>query len=180
LAAFELKGSQAKVIDIAVKYGYHSPDAFTRAFQKLHGMTPTEARSGAQTLKAYPEMTFQLTIKGGNEMNYRIENKAPFRIVGIKKRVPIVFHGINPEIAAMWKTLNNEMITQLKTLSNMEPQGLLQASVNFSESRMEEKGELDHYIGLATTQQCPDHSVQLEVPASTWAVFEAAGPFPET
>ncbi|MBU8787903.1 AraC family transcriptional regulator [Bacillus glycinifermentans] len=180
LAAFELKDGGAKVIDIAVKYGYDSPDAFTRAFQKLHGITPTEARRGAHTLKAYPKMTFQLTIKGGSEMNYRIEEKCAFRIVGIRKRVPIVFRGINPEIAAMWKTLNEESIAQLKGLSNAEPIGLLQASANFSEGRIEEKGELDHYIGAATTKECPDHFEQLEVPALTWAVFEAAGPFPDT
>ncbi|WP_270573243.1 AraC family transcriptional regulator [Bacillus glycinifermentans] len=180
LAAFELNDSGAKVIDIAVKYGYDSPDAFTRAFQKLHGITPTEARCGAHTLKAYPKMTFQLTIKGGSEMNYRIEEKGAFQIVGIRKRVPIVFRGINPEIAAMWKTLNKESIAQLKRLSNVEPIGLIQASANFSEGRMEEKGELDHYIGAATTKKCPDHFEQLEVPALTWAVFEAAGPFPDT
>ena len=68
-----------------MKYGYHSPDAFTRAFQKLHGITPTEARHDISTLKAYPPMTFQLTIRGGNEMNYRIVEKKAFRIVGIKK-----------------------------------------------------------------------------------------------
>ena len=116
LAAFELKNTKRKVIDIAVKYGYHSPDAFTRAFQKLHGITPTEARHDISTLKAYPPMTFQLTIRGGNEMNYRIVEKKAFRIVGIKKRVPVVFHGINPDIASMWKTLSSENIDELKEL----------------------------------------------------------------
>src|SRR4051812_38483037 len=59
--------------------------------QSLHGVTPSEARNNRQSLKAYPRMTFQLSIKGGNEMNYRIEEKEAFRIVGIKKRVPIIF-----------------------------------------------------------------------------------------
>jgi Uncharacterized protein conserved in bacteria len=94
--------------------------------------------------------------------------------------VPIIFHGVNPEIASMWETLNNETINELKKLSNVKPLGLLSASVNFSEGRMEEKGELDHYIGVATTRECPDNLAQLEVPASTWAVFEAVGPFPDT
>ncbi|SEN22045.1 AraC family transcriptional regulator [Lihuaxuella thermophila] len=180
LAAFELINSDKKVIDIAIKYGYSSPDSFTRAFQSLHGVTPSEARMNGQLLKAYPRMTFQLSIKGGSEMNYRIEEKDAFRIVGIKKRVPIIFHGVNPEIAAMWKSLNDEMIDQLKKLSNVKPLGLLQASANFSEGRMEEKGELDHYIGVATTKECPGNLAKLEVPASTWAVFEAVGPFPDT
>lgn len=180
LAAFELKDSNIKVIDVAIKYNYSSPDSFTRAFQNLHGITPSEAKKNGSSLKAFPKMTFQLSIKGGNEMNYRIEEKEAFHIVGIKERVPIIFHGVNPKIAAMWESLNDETIRKLKELSNVTPLGLLTASVNFSEGRMEEKRQLDHYIGVATTKDCPDHLVQLEVPAGTWAVFEAVGPFPDT
>ncbi|NLS41061.1 AraC family transcriptional regulator [Bacillus subtilis] len=180
LAAFELKDSHAKVIDIAIKYGYNSPDSFTRAFQNLHGVNPSKARLNGHSLKAYPKMTFQLSIKGGSEMNYRIEEKEAFRIVGITKRVPIIFKGIHPEIAAMWESLDEEAISELKAISNVAPLGLINASTNFSEGRAEEKGELDHYIGAATTKQCPNHLSQLEVPASTWAVFEAIGSFPDT
>lgn len=180
LAAFELKDSNIKVIDVAIKYNYSSPDSFTRAFQNLHGITPSEAKKSGSSLKVFPKMTFQLSIKGGNEMNYRIEEKEAFHIVGIKERVPIIFHGVNPKIAAMWESLNDETIRELKELSNVTPLGLLSASVNFSEGRMEEKGQLDHYIGVATTKDCPHHLVQLEVPAGTWAVFEAVGPFPDT
>lgn len=180
LAAFEIINSDMRVIDVAIKYGYSSPDSFTRAFQNLHGITPSEARINGQLLKAYPRMTFQLSIKGGSEMNYRIEEKDAFRIVGIKKRVPIIFKGVNPEIEAMWKSLKHETIKQLKNLSDVEPLGLIQASTNFSEDRMEEKGGLDHYIGVATTEECPDNLTQLEVPALTWAVFEVVGPFPDT
>lgn len=113
-------------------------------------------------------------------MNYRIVGKGSFHIIGIKKRVPIIFNGVNPEIAAMGKSLDGETIQKLKDLSNVEPLGLLSASANFSEGRMEEKGELDHYIGAATTKECPDGLTALQVPASTWAVFQAIGPFPDT
>ncbi|MGG5794658.1 AraC family transcriptional regulator [Bacillus nitratireducens] len=179
LAAFELKDSNAKVIDVAIKYGYNSPDSFTRAFQNLQGITPSEARSTSRSLKAYSPMTFQLSIQGGNEMNYRIEEKGPFQIIGIQKRVPIVFNGVNEEIASMWKSLDSQSTDILKSLSNIEPTGIISASTNFSEGRMEEKGELDHYIGVATTKTCPEQFTQLEVLASTWAIFEAVGPFPD-
>lgn len=180
LAALELTNSRMKIIDVAIKYGYSSPDSFTRAFYSLHGVTPSEARNNGQQLKTYPSMTFQLSIRGGDEMNYRIEQKEAFNIVGIKKRVPIIFEGENPEITAIWRSLSMDSIDRLKKISNVEPLGMIQASTNFTEGRMEEKGELDQYIGVATTQKCPEGLSNLEVPPLTWAVFESTGPFPST
>ncbi|PYZ94713.1 AraC family transcriptional regulator [Salipaludibacillus keqinensis] len=180
LAAFALENSNRRIIDIAVTYGFHSADSFARAFQKVHGITPSAARNHGHPLKAYPPMTFQLTIEGGNEMNYRIVEKKSFRIAGMMKRVPIIFSGVNPEIEKMWKELDSQSIKELKSLSNVEPKGIISASTNFSEERMEEKGGLDHFIGVATSSMRPDHFNILEVPATTWAVFEAIGPFPET
>ena len=113
-------------------------------------------------------------------MNYRLGEQEAFRIVGIKKRVPIIFNGVNPEIAAMWQSLNDEIIYTLKELSNVKPLGIISGSANFSEGRMKEEGELDHYIGVATTNKCPVNLTSLEVAASTWAVFKAIGPFPDT
>ncbi len=180
LAAFELQSGEERVLDLALKYGYDSADAFTRAFRQLHHVTPSEARRGGHPLKAYPPMTFRLTIQGGNQMNYRIVEKQAFRVVGIMQRVPIVFNGVNPDIAAMWQSLDMDKIGIMKGMSNTDPIGLISASTNFSEERMEHKGGLDHYIGSATTLSAPDGWASLEVPASTWAVFESVGKFPDT
>lgn len=180
LAGLELGSSHARIIDIAIKYGYASPDSFARAFQSMHGILPSEAKTRGSLLKAYPRMTFQLTVQGGNEMNYRLVEKEAFRIVGLKKRVNLVFHGVNPEIAEMAKSLDPETIGLLKGLSNTDPRGIISASVNFSEGRLNEQGQLDHYIGVATTLEGPKHLAALEVPSLTWAVFEAIGTFPDT
>ncbi|MBC8589930.1 AraC family transcriptional regulator [Wansuia hejianensis] len=180
LAALDLKDKDLRIIDVAVKYGYNSADSFSRAFHSMHGILPSEARSENTQLKAYPRMTFQLSIKGGCEMKYRIVEKEPFRLIGFKKRVPIIFEGVNPEIAKMTELITPEVIKQLKAISNVEPIGIISASTNFSEGRMEEKGELDHYIGVATSSaEIADFDV-LEIDASDWAVFESIGPFPET
>ncbi len=142
LAAFELKDRSAKVIDIAIKYGYHSPDSFARAFQHLHGIRPSEAKHNGHSLKAYPRMTFQLSIKGGNEMNYRIEEKEAFCIVGIKKRVPIIFKGVNPDIASMWESLDEETINELKELSNTTPLDSLVHPQTFLKAVQRRRGSL--------------------------------------
>jgi len=180
LAALDLKDKSLRIIDVAVRYGYDSADSFSRAFHSIHGILPSDVRNSNIQLKAYPRMAFQLSIKGGCEMNYRIVEKGPFKIVGFKKRVPISFNGINPEIAQMTELLTPEIIKQLKALSNVEPTGIISASTNFSEGRMEEKGELDHYIGVATSSDKTAEFDVLKVEDSTWAVFESIGPFPET
>ncbi len=180
LAAFELKNDNVKVIDIAIKYGYNSTDSFSRAFSSLHGILPSEVKKENIQIKAYPKMTFQLTIKGVEAMNYRIVKKEPFKIIGFKKRVPIIFNGVNPEIAEMYKLLTPEIIMNLKSLSNIEPKGMISASTNFSDGRMDEKGELDHYIGVATTEENIADFEVLEVEEHTWVVFESIGKFPET
>ena len=180
LAALDLKDKDLRIIDVAVKYGYNSADSFSRAFHSLHGILPSEARSENTQLKAYPRMTFILSIQGGCEMNYRIVEKEAFKLVGFKKRVPVIFKGVNPEIAKMTELLTPEVIKQLKVISNVEPTGIISASTNFSEGRMEERGELDHYIGVATSSDETAEFDVLKIDASTWVVFESIGPFPET
>ncbi|AMJ40736.1 AraC family transcriptional regulator [Anaerotignum propionicum] len=180
LAALDLKDRDLRIIDVAVKYGYGSADSFSRAFHSMHGFLPSEARNENIQLKAYPRMTFQLSIKGGCEMNYRIVEKEQFKLVGFKKRVPIVFEGVNSEIAKMTELLTPDVIKQLKSVSNVEPIGIISASTNFSEERMEETGVLDHYIGVATSKNEIAEFDILEIDASTWAVFESIGPFPDT
>ncbi len=178
LAALELHNHNVKIIDLAVKYGYNSPDSFTRAFQGFHGITPKEARKNGASLKAVPPMTFQLTVKGGNQMNYRIEKKGAFQIVGIKKRITMIFAGVNPQMDSMWQSLTMEDIIELKALCNTEPAGILCASANFEE-RVVEGTELDQYIGVATTKIAPKRFSTLPVEASIWAVFTAEGEFPK-
>lgn len=113
-------------------------------------------------------------------MRHRYVTKEAFRIVGLMKRVPIVFHGINPGIAELSAELTPEMIEELKQLSNTDPQGIISASVNFSLGRMEERGELDHYIGVATTSETTGDYAVLEVEAGEWVIFDVIGPFPQT
>ena len=84
LAAFELQNSNIKVLDLALKYGYDSPESFARAFNAVHGTTPSSARGDGVMLKAYPRISFLLTLKGAVPMNYKIEKKSAFTVYGIE------------------------------------------------------------------------------------------------
>lgn len=85
LAGTELAAGKAKVIDIAVKYGYDSPDSFAKAFQRFHGITPSQARGNGAMLKTFSRLSIKISLEGGNMMNYRIEEKPEMLLTGYKR-----------------------------------------------------------------------------------------------
>lgn len=86
LAGVELAAEKIKVIDAALKYGYDSPDSFTKAFFKFHGITPSQARSQGAGLRSFSRLTVKLSLEGGTLMNYKIEKKPGFTVTGVRKR----------------------------------------------------------------------------------------------
>ena len=108
LAALELQHSDIKIIDLGLKYGYDSPVSFARAFQAIHGITPSEARNSNVSLKAFPRMTFQIIIQGVSEMNYRIVKTPPFQVFGLEGIVSTNEDGNHfPHAGAIWNEFNN-------------------------------------------------------------------------
>lgn len=92
LAGNDLLSKKVKVIDIAFKYGYETPESFSRAFQKFHGIMPSQVKSGC-SLKSFSRLSVRLDLIGGNEMNYKIEEKPEMILVGYKKRFTGVPYG---------------------------------------------------------------------------------------
>lgn len=86
LAAYDLRDTHMRVIDIAAKYGYDSADAFAKAFVKQHGVTPTRARDFSQSLKVYPPASFHIMIKGAKEMDFRIIQSEAIRLCGLSRQ----------------------------------------------------------------------------------------------
>ncbi|ASA24744.1 AraC family transcriptional regulator [Paenibacillus donghaensis] len=174
LAAFELQQSRIKVIDLALKYGYDSPEAFTRAFQQLHGSTPTAARNAGTPLKAYPRMSFQISIKGAAEMNYRIEQVGGFKIVGMKETVHT--EQAFSEIPAIWDAAREkDVFGRLWELHDPEHviRGILGICANGEFGANE---TFDYILAVVSDEAAPEDLTTLDFPAATWAVFEAPGP----
>lgn len=86
LAGAQLAAGREKVIDIAAMYGYDSPDSFAKAFQKFHGITPSQARGSGAKLKSFSRLSIKVTLEGGSVMNYRIEEKPAMLLTGYKRR----------------------------------------------------------------------------------------------
>lgn len=168
LAAFDLQNSNEKIIDLALKYGYNSPDSFSRAFVAMHEVTPSKAREKGISLKAYPRVTFSLSIKGVVEMNYRIEQKDTFAVVGVKQRFSHI-NGLGESIGKMWSEMPGETMAQIAGLGN----GLVGVY-----SGMYEDNTTDYYIAAITEADTPENLCKLDIPSLTWAIFEIVGPMP--
>lgn len=159
-----------KIIDIAFKYGYASPTSFNRAFQSVHGIAPSLAKESGVSLKSFAPISFNITIKGAEEMNYRIEKKEAFRIVGISKKLEKDVESNFMELPKMWSSaMTNGTIDKLAPLMNGQPMGMLGISV------CNEKEPWRYYIGVATTMQAVGDFVEYTVPAATWAIFPGEG-----
>ena len=170
LAAVDLKDENAKVIDVAVKYGYDSPTAFTRAFVAVHGVTPTRARANEISLKAFPPIVFQMTVRGAQEMNYRIEKRDTIRAVG--KKI-LMKHTLEENFLItpnFWDQCTADgTIEKLVAMMNTDIYGLMGVSV------CNESDDWEYYIAVATTKPAGEYE-ELIIPKSTWAVFYEENP----
>ena len=173
-AAFELQRTDEKVIDIALKYGYSSPTSFNRAFQNVHGITPTAAKAMGCILQAYPSIQFRIEITGGSAMVYHIAEKQPLHIVGIRIPLACDMEENLRIVPDFWKTtLQGNQFSEICKLSNQEPNGILGISV------YESPKEFYYYIGVATNAFAPADMYEYKIPAATWVIFENDGRFKE-
>lgn len=175
LAALELQSSDVKVIDIALKYSYDSPDSFTRAFHNLHGITPTQARNMGAHLKAYPRISFFISIKGDVEMNYRLVEKESYTVFG--KSITI---GLNDNpyeiIPKLWVDFQEDgTYEKLCKTAGFEPYSgrLLNAAVyDFNNDGSYTNKYIINTL-LPQSTEVPQEFDVLTIPALKWVVFSA-------
>lgn len=174
LAAQELAVTKAKVIDVALKYGYETPESFARAFRRVHGINPSTARESGASLKAFPRISFQLSLKGDKDMDYRIVEKEAFKVVGKMVKVSTKDGENYRRIPQFWKECNQDgTCEKLCTIFQAkEVLGLCMAMEH-------EKEQFTYMIAVETTEKYTGKEFTLrEIPASTWAVFTSVGPMP--
>lgn len=173
LAAQELALGGMKVIDAALKYGYESPEAFTKAFSRLHGVTPSKIRRGGIQLVAYPRISFTLSIKGDVGMNYRIIEKGPIKLAYTGRR----FRTVNCEnlkgIPLFWDECGRNGTCE--ALCKLTSKPMLGICMNDYDKDME---SFVYAVGVEVDHDNTGDFAVLEVPAATWAVFDSVGPLP--
>ncbi|MFF7360918.1 GyrI-like domain-containing protein [Streptomyces sp. NPDC008125] len=178
LAGAEVLAGRETLLEIAVRYGYGSGEAFARAFRAMHGIGPSEARRTGAALDSQSRMSFRLTVEGSSSMRYRVVAKPAFTVVGFKARVPLVHLGPNQAIIDFVRGIDPQALEHLAKLSDQEPHGVVAVCDDLDPSRAEGT-ELDYYQGVVTSADTPEGASALAVPPGTWAVFTASGPAPQ-
>jgi len=181
-AVFDIQNGNDKIIGIALKYCYESPTTFTRAFKELHGTTPLSARKTGIPLKTYPPISFVLTIKGVNEMNFRIEKKESFQIMGLSGYVTDEFVEVTQDdgkkvlMPPLWKEYYEKYYLLCR---NYYSTPFWEVGVSFFNSNDDayyfnlQNGSVKTIIGAEYKGKKPDGAnLTIEtIPAATWAVF---------
>ena len=166
LAAQELVSGDQKIIDLALKYGYDTPESFTKAFSRFHGVTPTSARRMSTQLRCQNPLAISIKMEGANQMNYKMEQMEAFRVVGVEKR----FHMDTSmqEIPQFWaefdaKGLSKEIVPMFGICFDGDADGFFPYMI---------------CEVLQPGKKVPEGMVTREIPAHLWARFSCAGALP--
>lgn len=167
LAAQELSSGKARVLDVALKYGYDSPDSFPRAFTRFHGVSPSAAREKGSQLRSFAPLKIKLTLEGGTMLEYRITEKAQFTVMGLTRQFNM--DTSYQEIPRFWSE-------HMKSEQGAVVCGMYGTCLGGN-------GKLFNYMiadNYLPWNKVPPHCETRVIPAGTWAVFPCRGPLPQT
>lgn len=181
LAGNELASSGIRVIDAALKYGYDTPESFSRAFTRFHGVSPSQAKQGSAALKSFSPLSVKLILDGGNMMNYRFETKDAFQIICKKKKISCKAELTTEEISRFWQVCGTDgtipALCKYIPENNIFPNCIVGASFGKDASDTEFPYAIGaHYNGMPVS----DANFTVEkIPAHTYVVFPCVGKMPE-
>jgi AraC family transcriptional regulator len=169
-------GGEEKVLDLALRYGYDSPDSFARAFRREFGCLPSEARRKGVVLHSYPRLSFSVVLKGDKAMEYRIEELPAIELAGVSVEVETKGGENFAAVPAFWETVMKDgRYKQLCAKADMGRLGLCGVchSFDMATGRFKYSIAVDAPAGMAGM---PSGSERFTVPASTWGKFTSRGP----
>lgn len=178
LAGSELANSDKKIIDVALKYGYDTPEGFTRAFTRFHGASPTAIKKGMAFPKSFEKLSVIITVKGGSSMNYRIEKKASFKVAE-KRESHKIYNSENINtIPEFWERSHSDG-TVAKLLEITNDRSFI-FGICYSNSHKKDVC-FDYSIAVKIDDETkvPEGFEINEIPQRTWLVFECVGAMPD-
>ncbi len=181
-AALDLRNTDNKIIDIALRYRYETPESFTKAFSRFHGATPSQVRAGA-VIRVFLPFRINLTISGGNQMDYKITQMFSFRVIGFQKVFD--YETAYAEIPKFWDEICEKYAYSVYAGSapaNAYEQALVDNCIGEYGVCIDDMdgGRFRYLIaGRYTGGEVPDGMVLYEFPRGEWAVFNCVGPMPD-
>jgi AraC family transcriptional regulator len=180
LAALDLARGEVKVIDLALRLGYDSPDAFARAFKREFGVTPTDARAPGVPLRTWPRFSFSIVLKGTTPMNFRIESREAMKLTGLPLSTTVADSRQLAEIPAFWDRVmaDGSWEKLLKAVPAYSQIGVAGVSADMDPSTE----QFTYLIAIETPADrsgLPVGCVERTTKAATWAIFESRGPLPK-
>ena len=167
LAGNDLLVTDKKIIDIAMKYGYDSPDSFTRAFTRFHGVTPTSVRKEEVLLKSFAPLKIKISLEGGYLMDYKIVKKEAFTVIANAKTFP--YEGAKESVPQFWQ----EHFQSGKRAVVCGWYG-----INIDLEMGQENFEYLIADPYNPQKEVPEGFVTRTIPAFDWAVFPCKGSMP--
>lgn len=179
LAGEELSKGSARIVDVAIKYGYDRPESFSRAFIRFHGITPSEAKQGGK-VKIFTPLSVKLILTGGNKMDYRIEKREAFQVVCKRKRVgKPQSANATPDITAMWQEYGADG-TMERLIHCMPKDPVMKGLLGICFSSELEAKQFPYGIGVEYDGRKIDDDLEIvTIPANTYAVFTSKGKMPD-
>lgn len=173
LAAQEIAISDCKIIDVAYKYGYETPEAFAKAFRKQHGMKPSNVRKEASMIHSYNKLVIHVQLKGAEPMQYKIVEKESFQVVGVKRTFSCGNGEQTKGITKFWQDIYEDGTSNsLFPLNTGEINGVIGVC------DMGENNLMDYWIATNYAGKDTKGFETFTVPAAKWAVFEVKGAMP--
>lgn len=183
-AAADLLSGTDTLLDVAVRHGYSSTEAFNRAFHAVHGMSPAQLRANGGPISNQHVVRFRLTVEGSTPMDVRITTCPEIYFAGYATRVPLLYEGANPHIINHITSLDEQQHGLLRTLAEHSPEGTPPGVVGVTDSEPDaaEGSGLTYLHGVSVTEttDLPESLDVITVPAGDWVIFRTSGPHPET
>ena len=182
LAALDLRSRRDKVIDIALKYGYDTPESFARAFTRFHGHTPSQIREGERGIRVFLPLKISIEIKGGSSMDYVVEAMGPLRFIGFARRMDA--ENSYEKIPEFWEEIGATHIAPL--MNGKQPETDVEKAVcrhkvgmyGLCADHIGAGGFMYLIAGEYTGGDVPEGMAVCELPAMEWAKFRCKGPLP--
>ncbi|HWI63754.1 MAG TPA: AraC family transcriptional regulator [Symbiobacteriaceae bacterium] len=175
VAAQELTSPGSRVVDVALRFGYDSPESFAKAFRRVHGVAPSEARNPGVRLKAFPRISFHLSLKGEKDMDYRIVEMEAFSVAGKLMRLSCRENEHARLIPQFWAASHQDgTVARLSALSSDE------RLYGIVLDMQPDQETITYMIAAKTAGVARVEGLEVrEIPAATWAMFTAVGPVPQ-